>query len=277
MPPLKPLDRFQSFWSLRVLPVLKTGTLWKGIGLLAAVWIATYYIVDRWVMPTYTRHGVHVSVPDLRALSLDEATENLEEHALRLAPLLRRYDPEQPRDIILNQDPAPETLVKPGRRIYLTINSGEVSRIVVPDLQFVSMREAKSRLASQRLLLGEVLEDTLPAPFRNTVIRQDPAPGDSVAPGSLVTVWISSGLGDTFVPVPDITGLSVRDAEHLLARSSLRLVVLQDPRIPVARMDTIVRQQPPADFEVRSGSEIRGFAHMSEAPVELIEADSLQW
>lgn len=277
MPSSPLIDRLRSFYTLRMRPVLKTSTLWKGLGLLAIAWFAVYGVTDRLIMPAYTRHGNHVPVPDLRTLSLEEATRKLDEQGFRLAPLVRRYEPDQPREVILKQEPEPETLVKKGRRIYLTVNSGDIPRVVVPDLQFVSMREAKSRLASRRLLLGEVMEDTLPAPFRNTITRQHPASGDSVLPGSLVTIWISSGLGDTYVSVPDITGLSVRDAETLLAHSQLRLVVLQDPRIPIARMDTIMRQQPPPEFEVRAGSEIRGFAHMSEAPIELIDADSLRW
>lgn len=256
-------------------PILRTRTFWTGLGAILAFWAVVYFVMDNWAMPAYTRHGVQISVPDVRQMPFEEAERMLAENGFSMGQLTKRFDPALPRDLVLHQEPPPYAQVKPGRRIYLTVNSGDAPRVAVPDLQFVSMREAKSRLATHRLLLGEVREDTLPAPFKNTVVRQLPAAGDSVLPGTIVSIWISSGLGDSYVPVPDVVGLSVPEAERLLAATRLRLVVLEDPSIPESRMDTVVRQLPLPETEVRTGSEIRGFARMSEAPMELISVDTL--
>lgn len=255
--------------------VLFSRTFWIGIFAIAAFWLAIYAVFNWWIMPAYTRHGDQVRVPDFRSLRLSEAIERIETEGFELGQVLRYYDPEQSAMVVLRQDPRPGAAVKPGRRIYLTINSGNAPRIEVPDLEFVSMREARSRLASHQLSLGNVFEDSLPAPFKNTVTRQRPSAGDSVAIGSMVDIWISTGLGSSLVTVPDIVDMSAADAERTLLQSQLRLVVLEDPEVPPTRLDTIARQNPPAGTEVRSGSEIHAFANMAEMPFYLEEGDSL--
>jgi beta-lactam-binding protein with PASTA domain len=200
----------------------------------------------------------------------------LHEEGFEMGQVLRYYSPDEPAMVVLKQNPPPGAGVKPGRRVYLTINSGNAPRIEVPDLSFVSMREARSRLASNRLVLGLVFEDTLPAPFENTVTRQLPEAGDSVTVGTPIDIWISTGLGISFVEVPDITNMSAADAERMLLLTKLRLVVLEDPDIPLSRRDTIARQQPDPGTEVRAGSEIHAFANMAEMPFDPAMEDSIR-
>lgn len=244
-------------------PVALSRYLWLGLMGLVGCLLLVYLAVDFLVMPSYTRHNVTVSVPDARNLDYAEAENILTAADLRVKRVVERYLANQPRNIVLAQDPPPNTKVKPGRHVYLTVNSGRQTLVAVPDLKDLSLRQAKNRIASSRLILGAVQRDTLPSPYQNIVTRQNPASGDSLIPGTAVNLWISGGLGDQRIQVPDLTGLHIDQAEHALLRAKLRLIVLTDPGIPATAIDTVQRQTPPPGVSVPEGSEIRVFARLS--------------
>jgi beta-lactam-binding protein with PASTA domain len=240
--------------------------------------------MDFWIMPAYTQHDDFITVPDARMLAFEEAQQLLTRQNLRVKKLEARYQPEIPRDAVIAQDPAPNSQVKPGRHIYLKVNSGELEKISVPDLHDLSRRQAINLIAANRLKLGGVLRDTMPSPYKNIVTVQSPKPGMLVIPGAPVTIWISDGLGTKHVKVPDVTGMDINAAELTLLNEKLRMIILPDSvteREPVVDMlDTIQRQSPPSGTDVPEGSEIRTFVHPSSEllnlSVDSLDVDTVQ-
>ncbi len=251
-------------------PVVLSRYLWLGsLALLTACFLA-YLAADHLIMPAYTRHNVTVTVPDTRNLDFAEAERILHQADLRVKTVVERFLPNLPRNIVLAQDPPPSVKVKPGRQIYLTVNSGRQMMVAVPNLKDLSLRQAKHRIAASRLTLGAVQRDTLPSPYQNIITRQSPEPGDSLAPGTAVALWISGGLGNQRIQVPDLAGLHIDQAERALLQAKLRLIILTDPNIPEAAVDTVQRQIPPPGVSVPEGSEIRVFARLSaDSPTAL--------
>lgn len=233
---------------------------WRGIGIIALVVALTYVAVDRWLMPNYTRYGVSVEVPDVTEQPYEEAAEQLIQRDLRVQrEPIQQFNPNVPRDEVVDQNPPAEMEVKPDRRIYLTVNEGEESMVEVPNLQGISIREAQNQLVSVGLQPGFTEPDTIPAPYPNTVTWQSPVPGDSVSEGTNVTLRYSQGLGDAYISVPDVRGMTVREARFALLNERLRAVVVDGDEDMSPGEDTVRVQGREPDTEVREGSEIRLF------------------
>lgn len=231
---------------------------WGGLGALVLVVLLVYVLMNSLVMPLFTRHDATVDVPSVMDMTFDEARQTLARHDLQAEQIVERFNPELPRDVIVDQDPQPGDAVKPGRRIYLTVNTGEVPRVVVPAVEQLSLREAENRLQALGLTLKASRPDTIPSPHSNTVTRVEPAPGTSVERGSSVTLWYSTGPGDRYVAVPDVTGLTPEEAQETLLNRRLRSVVVGTVGAGLGE-PLIRRQSPDPGTRMREGSEIRLF------------------
>lgn len=237
---------------------------WGGLAALVGCLFVLYLVVDQLLMPAYTRQGESVTVPNVVNQPIEQARAELEQQDLEVEVLVQRYNATFPRDVVIDQNPLPDAQVKPGRQIYITVNSGDVKRVSVPDLQGLSLREAVNRLRGIGLRVSETIPDSIPAPNVNTVTRQTPAPGDSLAEGANVKLWYSTGLGQEYVSIPDVTGLTVAEAETQLLESSLRYVVIGAEEGEDVSEEIVQRQSREPGTRVREGFEIR--LYLEEEP-----------
>lgn len=239
---------------------------WGGVVGLLLVGILLFVLLNYLALPLYTRHGVAVTVPDVKQRSYAEAVQLLEREGFRVERIVQRFNPELPRDAVVEQSPHPNALVKPGRRVYLTVNSGRVPKVKVPALEGASLREARSRLQAVGLEARDVRPDTIPSPYANTITRQSPAPGDSLPRGAGVTLWYSTGLGEVYVAVPDVTGKPLAEAQQILLANKLRTVVIGLE--PGDRPETlpVLRQSREPGTRVKEGFEIRLFVNEAADP-----------
>jgi beta-lactam-binding protein with PASTA domain len=253
---------------------------WGGLGALFVIGVGTYFFFDDYLMPDYTRHGVSVEVPDVENMEFEQAQSLVSAQGLQVERQEGRYNPNVPQGRVVDQNPPPNTGVKPGRRVYLTVNSGEAPTVSLPDLTGTSLREARNRLTSLGLQVGRVRVDSIPSPYPQTVTRQRPAPGDSLQQGKTVDLWYSEGLGSQQVTVPDVRGLRVERARRQLLRQKLRYVVI-DPNAAsesegaeagdagATAAARWVRQQGQAPGStVRAGTEIRLFTTTDSTEVQ---------
>ena len=237
-------------------PVLRSRYFWGGLGALAVLLIVLYMVVNAWVMPTYTRYGVHVTVPSVENMTYAQAAALLEAEGLRPEREEQQYNPNVPPGHVLDQNPAPESTVKPGRRVYLKINSEDVPIVRVPDFKGINDRQARNRIRSLGLRVGTIETDTIPSPYPNTITRQEPRAGEDVDQGAVVNLWISPGLSAFQTDVPDVTDLSLEEARQVLLRAKLRPFVR--PAEAEGEEDMYVeRQEPRAGQRVQEGSEVR--------------------
>jgi beta-lactam-binding protein with PASTA domain len=244
--------------------LLRNPYLWKGLGALFVVALGLYLIVDRWLMPSYTRQHAVQYVPDVRQLPFTQAAQHLEAQGLRVERIpSRQFRPDLPLETVVDQTPPPQAPVKPGRRIYLIVNAGRQPRVTVPSVIGMSIREAVSRLNALGLRADSLQPDSLPSPYARTITRQYPLPGDSVAEGSQVMLWYSTGLGERIVTVPDVTGRSIAEAQRILLAHHLRSVVVEPAEeteiTPEDSTRLVIRQSREPGSLVREGFEIRLF------------------
>jgi beta-lactam-binding protein with PASTA domain len=245
---------------------------WGGMLVLFGIGFGVYLLVDAVIMPSYTRHNVSTTVPNVEDVPFTRAKQRLQEQDLMVQRQIGRYNPNVDTGIVVDQTPLPTAKVKPGRRVYLTVNAGEVPIVQIPDLRGMSVREAKNRISSADLAVGSVQKDEIPSPYANTITKQKPEPGDSLEEGSVIDLWYSTGLGDAQVPVPNVVGLSVAEAQRFLLQHELRSVLVDTttaaeeapaPSLDPAARDSLektlyVRRQASAPGDsVRAGTEVR--------------------
>lgn len=246
---------------------------WGGMLVLFGIGLGVYLLVDAVIMPSYTRHNVSTTVPNVEDVPFARAKQRLQQQNLKVQRQIGRYNPNVDTGIVVDQTPIPTAQVKPGRRVYLTVNAGEVPIVQIPDLRGMSVREAKNRVSSVDLTVGSVQKDDIPSPYANTITKQEPAPGDSLEEGSAIDLWYSTGLGDTEVAVPNVVGLSVAEAQRFLLQNELRSVLVDTttaaeedasaPSLDPAARDSLenhlyIRRQASAPGDsVRAGTEVR--------------------
>lgn len=236
---------------------------WLGITALAGVLVVLYVLVNSLIMPAYTRHGDTVEIPSVLGATYDDAARALQQQGFRAEKIMRRFNDADTQGQVMDQSPGPGTQVKPGRRVYLTVNEGMRPRRRLPSFIGTSVRDARTRIEALGLRVSEVIADSIPSPYRNTVTQQSPAPGDSVLDGTAVTLWYSTGPSDTYEVVPEVVGLTVREAREVLLENRLRgLAVGVDG--PEAENMTVLRQSREPGTRVRGGYEIRLFVTEDE-------------
>ncbi|MEM1044080.1 MAG: PASTA domain-containing protein [Bacteroidota bacterium] len=234
-----------------VKPVLTHRTFWLGMLALVGAFVGLFVLMNYVVMPIYTRQGAAVTVPEVRQLPFDQAYNLVEDRDLKPERRDQPFNPTLPRDAVIDQNPPPNASVKPGRRIYLYVNSGVQRVVTMPEVLTLSESLARSTLADAGLTQVQVREDEVPSPYEGTVTRQDPDPGETARAESSVTLWVSPGLGSGEVAVPDVRGLAPVDARRALIEAG----VWVDPTRSVG--GTVTRQEPASGEDVRRGTEVR--------------------
>ena len=195
--------------------------LYYFIGSVIAFGIVVALLLDFLIMPGYTNYNEGLTVPDVTKISLEEATALLDEYGLRHEVLDRRAHSAYPANYIIDQSPSPQQIVKPNRKIYLTVNTAQTPQTVVPDVVNMSLRNAEIQLENHGLEVGTKSYES--SRFRNTILRQSVAAGDTVARGTVVNLAVSDGLGSRIVDVPDIIGMRLSEAQQNITRSGLRV------------------------------------------------------
>ncbi|NNE69048.1 MAG: PASTA domain-containing protein [Rhodothermales bacterium] len=230
---------------------LRNRYFWGGLGVLIVIGLVAYLMFDRAIMPSVTRHGVAVEVPDVMELRPESADSTLKAAGLQMQQqTLRKLN--LPRNMVIDQRPPGGSLVKPGRSIYVTVNTGDTTTVLVPSVVGRSRRDVGGLLAEVGLRAGTIQQDSIQSNFpQDAISRQRPRAQTRVPRGSQIRLWYSAGPSAEFVLVPDVSGLPASDATGRLRALGLRSVIL-------GPSDGVVRDQgPTAGTTVREGSEVR--------------------
>lgn len=201
--------------------ILSSKVLYIALGSLISAGILIALILDFLIMPYYTNYNEGLTIPDVTKLSLEEAETLLEEYGLRYEVLDRRAHSAYPANYIIDQAPPAKQIVKPNRKIYLTVNTAETPQTVVPNVVNMSLRNAEIQLENRGLEVGTISYES--SRFRNTILRQSVAPEDTVDRGTVVNLAVSDGLGSRTVEVPDVVGMSLIEAQQEIRRAGLRV------------------------------------------------------
>lgn len=200
--------------------------LWNLL-LIAAVMLLLA-IAAHLVMQAGTRHGARRSVPDLSGIRLDEAQQLARKHGLKLHINDSLFVPAYEGGIVLDQLPKGGVEVKPGRTIYITINSFREKMVPVPYVAGRSLRQAKNMLEIAGLEIAELIYR--PDIATNYVLAEY-SQGRQVTAASKFEAEMGSGVtlhvgaepahGTTIVPL--LVGYPLKEAKGRLWESGLNI------------------------------------------------------
>ena len=127
--------------------------------------------VALFVLDVYTRHGTEVIMPDFTGIDSQELL-NKEDASKDYIIVVSDYifDKKTPSGTVLKQDPHVGEMVKKGRKVYVTVASSTPPKVIMPQLQDVSLRQAEIMLKAIGLELGTVIFK--PSPYENAVLEQ---------------------------------------------------------------------------------------------------------
>lgn len=106
---------------------------WKNFGKMAGI-IAMLLFMLFWMMTCFTRHGDTERVGNYVGKSMKEVENLIDDAGFDLVVTDSIYREDFPADIVLEQNPFPNSLVKSGRTIYLKITTAKGSLQSLPDL-----------------------------------------------------------------------------------------------------------------------------------------------
>jgi serine/threonine-protein kinase len=114
--------------------------------------------------------------------------------------------------------------------------------VVVPSVTGLTLEEASSRLSRANLRAKEGATRPSGAAPKGSVVEQSPLAGTSEAAGTVVTLTISGG--ERAAPVPEVAGMSRRDAERALEEAGFGVGTVTQRSSSTAR-GTVIETSPP--------------------------------
>lgn len=228
-----------------------------------------------------TKHGESSTVPAVTGKNLSEAESVLEKGGFELIIQDSVYYDSLPPGMILKQVPEADEVIKVNRTVYVTINRFVAPDVEMPNLNGYSYRNAEMVLKNMGLRIGDT---TFKADFaKNTILEasykgKPLEPGTKIKMGSTIDLVLGSGVGDEFISVPDLVGMTYDEASALLDANGLIMgSVVPKPDVQ-DKPGAFVYQQRPAPktedgkrLSIRAGQMIDIFLQV-EKPV----TDSIQ-
>ena len=193
-------------------------------GIVAAV-VVVGLVVGGIFLWNYFRNNTDTSsdeviVPTFMGMIYETEIKDNAEYADFEFEIVEGNQPSQPAGVVLNQNPQAGMTVKRGKTITLTVNGGTLEQVIVEDVTGDSQQDAYDTLEALGLSprIQAVADDETAVGY---VVRTDPAAGSTVASGSSITIFVSSGPAEEQVTVPNVVGSSLSTAESDLEANGL--------------------------------------------------------
>lgn len=194
----------------------------------------------------YARQGKEYQIPDYVGKNIEEALDDNEiDLVFVVQDSIFRQNSEG--GIILTQDPKGGTMVKSGRKVYVSITAYNADDAILPDLAGLSVRQAVSELYNMGLSVGKLtfVED----PYKNSVVDQSCKgrslyAGQQIARGSVVDLVVGRGDGMGENIVPFVIGKTADRARKDILTVSLNVGVEHFNGVKNKLTAVVFRQEP---------------------------------
>ncbi len=199
------------------------------------------------------------TVPSLSSLTRSQAQDRLKANGLKLgkvSPLAS--DPTQ-KGKVLTQSISPGTKVKRGSAVNVQIGSGPATT-TVPPLKGLSLPAARRALTNAHLKVGGPISQAS-TQAAGTVLDSQPPQGQNVAPGSTVTLIVSSGK----VTVPSVLGKTDAQAHQILANRGFTNVT-SVTRVGNGTPGTVIDQNPAGGADASPSAVVTLIIDQAPAP-----------
>jgi beta-lactam-binding protein with PASTA domain len=185
-----------------------------------------------------------VDVPSIGGMSIDQARELLRSRDLLFMVQARRPDPAVPAGRIASQTPLAGSRAPRGLAVQAFVSSGP-SAVAIPSLAGARPDDAVEQLHGRQLATGHRRTEPSDTIAAGLVIGTEPPAGQSVAPGTDVTLLVSAGPAQK--PVPKVIGLGPGRAKKTLQEAGFKVGTTRAGASDNFDEGVVIRQDPPPD------------------------------
>ena len=195
-----------------------------GIILAIVVVFATAKLVGYFFDKLFVEGREEIEVPLLIGLEQEEARRKLEELSL-IMKIGVAVESEYPNGYIAKQSPSEGYKLKEGGEVEVNISRGS-KVVLVPSVTGSDMNIEAAKIKIEQIgLVFEIQEKYDKEIPSGEIIGQEPVLNTEVAVGSTVTVFVSKGIGEGLVRVPDVVGKTEAEASKIIIDSKLKTEV----------------------------------------------------
>ena len=175
------------------------------------------------ILKHYGRVGQEYETPYVVGLYVDELDND--DLGLQFVIIDSIYQANKRGGLILRQDPDSGSLIKRGRKIYLTVTAFNPESTNMPDLHSLSVRNAISQLENAGLHGGKLIFVNDP---HHTVLEQKYkgrtiAAGKQMEKGATIDLVVGRGSGKDLTITPYLVGMSPTKAHRNILSASLNI------------------------------------------------------
>jgi beta-lactam-binding protein with PASTA domain len=163
---------------------------------------------------------VLVSVPPVTGEPIGQADQALKAAGLIPAAPTYQTSASIPLGVVISTSPTAYAHWPKDKPVHLVVSAGAP----LPNFVGQQIGAAQGAASAGGFSINQVTVTNSAQPT-GTIIRQSPAPNTPVTSGEVVTVWVSSGPQQ--VPVPNVQGMNVNQAEQALAAAGFNVTVNQ--------------------------------------------------
>jgi len=218
-------------------------------GIPASIFVASFFIGSK------EKPITEIAVPDVMGLTFERAEEELLELELNIQKGDEVISIEYDEGRVVSQDPAPETLVKPGFTVTVNISKG-TREGTIPKITGVNYQDALFLIEKYGFQAGPPVRVKDNAP-KNIVISQTPEPGTEAKPGTTINFVVSDGKAEEETAMPALVGMDIEDAKKALQEAGLTLAGTPEAEINLEYAEgKVIWQQHRAGEMVLKGSAV---------------------
>lgn len=226
-------------------------------GILSVIAVIYFYLY----LPNSTNHGEEIPVPSFLGLASEQLDSIAEASGFRYEISDSSYTDDYGPLEITRQIPKPGSMVKPGRKIFITVNRSEPPTVPIPEVEDLSLINAQAILISNGLKPGKIIYE--PGPFADLVMSvalggRKMRSGIRVAKGTFIDLVVGDGAGPKDFVISNLVGASLKNAMLLISNWNLHLGdILIGPGADTTGVESFVyRQQPLPGDSVRIGEPV---------------------
>lgn len=186
--------------------------------------------------------GEEIIVPEVSGMSEEDAQRTLTDQGFKKVSSEYKYDDNVPEGDVISTTPAAGSKATEDTDIKMTVSKGAQKK-VVPNMVGKNVADAQNELAAVNLTPNVIYEASEKYDV-DIVIAQDIAGGKKVAPGTVITITVSTGSDK--VAVENFVGHPAGDLENWAWSNGLNPMVSEyrytsDTRYP---QGTVISQSP---------------------------------
>jgi beta-lactam-binding protein with PASTA domain len=194
-------------------------------------------------------------VPNVAGMSLSDAQKSLVSAGFNAIVTQENVtDPGKNNVVLKQQIPHGTTLAK-GSNVPIVVGKFTApAQQPVPNVVGIPLDKAQAALSQAKLNAAVTMQPVDQPQRNNVVLAQNVPAGKTLSPGSTVPIVVGKYTAPTPVPVPNVVGMKLGEAQATLSKAKLNAQVTIQPVDQPQRNDVVLTQQIASGKALSPGS-----------------------